>query len=288
MKTKFICVITTLIIISTFFLYCSKDSPTGVQSVDTSDFKYPFTIGSTWSYTEVQSIENIRPDSIKYMFNTNPVFSTSTITISHDTSINGVQTRCFLETFTQDTTNWYSRTFYANHDSGLVRYGYTYSGGGISFPSCPSPKIKFMFNGNIYNNIKEIFIIYGECFNPKYSFADTVYLENPPVNCIKYPIIIGTEWFFKRVSNNLYIHKKYLGFENILVNNSIISCVKTERKWFGFNSTDYLYDYHSKYGQMKRDYFFKDILALNEIGDTIGFFDTRDIVNVTSFNVVEP
>lgn len=290
MKTKFICVISTLIIISTFFLSCSKDNPTGsnVQPVDTSDFKYPFTIGSTWSYTRVQSVENIRPDSIAYHFNMFPFNATGSITISNDTSINGVQTRCFLETYTEDTTNWYSSTYYANYDSGFFCYGYRSTGGGAGFPFGPNQNIKFLFNDITYNNINEIFVSYGLYSNPKFISNDTLYLEDPPVNCVKYPIKIGTEWFFKRIDIDLYIHKKYLGFENILINNNMISCVKTERKWFGLKSETFFYDYHSKHGQMKRDYYFKDIICTNEFGDTIGFFDLRDIVNVTSFNIVEP
>ena len=144
-------------IISTFFLYCSKDSPTGVQTPDTSNFKYPFTIGSTWSYTRVQSVENIRPDSIEYMFNMFPFNSTGTITISNDTLINGIQTRCFTEIYTQDTTNWNSRTYYANHDSGLICYGYE-NPSGVGFPFSSYSHIKFLFNDIYYNNINEIFI----------------------------------------------------------------------------------------------------------------------------------
>lgn len=289
MKTKFICVISTLIIVLTVFLSCSKDSPTGsnVQPVDTSDFKYPFTIGSTWSYTEVQSVENIRPDSITNQFNMFPINSTGTITITQDTSINGIQTRCFSEIYTQDTTNWYSRTYYANYDSGFFCYGYS-SGGGVSFPFSPHPNIKFLFNDVVYDNIEEIFVSYGKYSNPNFTPKDSLYLEIPPVNCIKYPIIIGTEWFFKRIDNDLYVHKKYIGFENILVNNIMISCVKTERKWFGLDSELYFYDYHSKFGQMKRDYLIKDIIVRNEFGNPVGFVDARDIVNVTSFNIVEP
>ena len=290
MKAKFICVISILTIISSFFVSCSKDSPTGLNVilVDTADFKYPFTIGSTWSYTRVQSVENIRPDSITYQFNMFPFNSTGTITISHDTSINGIQTRCFLDAHTQDTTNWESRTYYANYDSGLICYGYRATGGGAGFPFSPNQNIKFLFNDNVYDNIEEIFISYGEYSNPKFISNDSLYLEIPPVNCVKYPITIGTEWFFKSISSNIYIHKKYLSFENILVNNNMISCVKTERKWFGLKSETFFYDYHSKHGQMKRDYYYKDIIACNEFGDTVGFFDLRDKVDVTSFNIVEP
>ena len=286
MKAKFICVI-SILIISSFFLSCSKDSPTGVQPVDTSDFKYPFTIGSTWSYTRVQSVENIRPDSIINQFNMFPFNATGTITILNDTLINGIQTRCFSETYTEDTTNSYSRHYFANHDSGLVCYGYS-SSNGVSFPYGPRPKIKFLYNNVVYDDIEEIFVSYGLYSNPKFISNDTLILEDPPVNCVKYPIKIGTEWFFKRIDIDLYIHKKYLGFENILVNNNMISCVKTERKWFGLKSETFFYDYLSKYGQMKRDYYFKDIIVLNEFGNPVGFVDARDIVNVTSFNIVEP
>jgi len=288
MKTKLICLLAVLTIISSFFVSCTKDNPTGVQYLDTANFKYPFNIGSTWSYTRVQSVENIRPDSIINQFNMYPFNSTGTITITHDTTINGIQVRCFIDNYTHDTTTWQNRTYFANYDSGLVCYGYKASGGGASFPFSPSPNIKFLYNGNVYNRIEEIFISYGINSNPRFVSSDSLYLENPPVNCLKYPILIGMEWFFKRIDYDLYLHKKYLGYENISVNNNIITCVKTERKWFGINSEMYFYDYHSKYGQMKRDYYIKNIIATNEFGDTLGFFDARDIVNVSSYNIVDP
>ena len=288
MKAKLICLLAVFTIISSFFVSCTTDSPTGVQYLDTANFKYPFTIGSTWSYTRVQSVENIRPDSIINHFNIYPVNSTSTITISHDTTINGSSTRCFMEVYTEDTTNWYSRTYYANSDSGLICYGYRNPGGSIGIPFSPTNNIKFLLNGNVYNSINEIFISYGEFSNPKFPTSDSLYLENPPVNCIKYPILIGMEWFFKRLDTDIYIHKKYLGYESILVSNIIISCVKTERKWFGWNSELYFYDYHSKYGQMKRDYYIKNIIVTNEFGVSIGLMDARDIVTVNSYNIVNP
>ncbi|MFC2093910.1 hypothetical protein ACFLSV_08430 [Bacteroidota bacterium] len=287
MRTKLICLLAILTIISSYFVSCTKDTPTGVQQVDTSTFKFPFNIGNTWSYTRVQSVENIRPDSIINQFNMFPFISTSTITISHDTIINGVQTRCFKEIYTEDTTNMYCRTYYANYDSGLVCYGYS-NAGSIGIPFSPTNKNKFLYNGNVYNSINEIFISYGQFSNPKFPTSDTLSLENPPVNCIKYPIVIGMEWFFKRIDNNLYLHKKYLGYENILANYMIIRCVKTERIWFGMNSELYFYDYHSKYGQIKRDYYIKNIIVLNEFGYPIGFLDARDVANVTSFNIVNP
>jgi len=290
MKAKAICLLAVLTIITTFFLSCSKDSPTGI--LNNVNFKYPFTIGSTWSYTEVISLGNVRPDSIKYKIDTTTRISTSIITITHDTTINGAQTRCFAETFTQGTTNWYSRAYYANSDSGLFRYGFTYSGGGLYLPSGPSSNIKFLYNGILYNDPMEIIISLGKFSNPTNMSADTVpiILDNPPANCIKYPIILGTEWFFKRYDNNLYVNKKYIGYENILVNNNMISCVKTELKVYGSvsSSTDYLYDYHSEYGQMKRDYYFKDVIFTNELGISIGLMDIRHVVDVTSYNIVDP
>ena len=119
-------------------LSCEKDNPTGNNSnpppIDSSDFKYPFAIGSTWSYTYVQSAENIRPDSIKHHFNDYPKISSGTITVSHDTTINSILTRCFVETFTQSANTHINRTYYANYDTGLVCYGYRLTDEGVGFP----------------------------------------------------------------------------------------------------------------------------------------------------------
>ena len=67
-----------IFLLAAVFLYsCGNDDTVTntppPEPVDTTDFQYPFTIGSYWNYTLTVSAENIRPDSIRYYFNSYPL-----------------------------------------------------------------------------------------------------------------------------------------------------------------------------------------------------------------------
>jgi hypothetical protein len=272
------------------FSACNSDeivnNNKGNFNIDTASFTYPFTIGSTWSYTRTYSAENIRPDSIRHYFSEYPIYGNGTITVLYDTVINGITTRCFLDVYTEyypDTNTWHSRYYYGNYDSALVCYGYRWSGGGSGFPFSVNSSFKVQKYGKTFSNIKEVF----RFIENGMPASDSVHMENPPVRVLKYPVVIGTEWLFKDIHSLSRIYKKYLSFENISIGVNQISCIKIQRDWEEFND-DFLYDYISKYGQMKRDYLVKDMIVTNEFGVTLGYVDMREMVGVTSFNIVNP
>lgn len=284
-----------LLIISLFiFSACNSDeivnSGTVSIPVDTSTFVYPFTIGSTWSYTRTYSAENIRPDSIRHYFNYLPVHGSGTITISHDTLINGISTRSFRDTYTEythtDTFTNNNINYFANYDSGLVVYAYRNDGGGAGFPYRPNSPLRFQMNGKIFNSMQDAlsYVENGTVFPGD----DTLMIENPPAMVMKYPVVKNTEWFFKDITGLSRITKKYLSFEIILINGNPITCVKTRRIWSDFPNDLVLYDYISKYGQVRRDYTVKNMIITNEFGVTLGYADMRDVYQVTSFNIVAP
>ena len=106
------------------------------------------------------------------------------------------------------------------------------------------------------------------------------------VIALKYPVVKNTEWIIFNFGSNI-ISKKYISWENYHLDTAVIPCIKTQRIWS--NNSDYiLYDYYSKYGQMKRDYLYKNTQVKNQLGITVGYADLRETYNVTSFNITEP
>lgn len=275
-----------MLFLISFLNNCSNDkviNNSGI-SVDTSSFTYPYNIGSTWAYTRTMDVINISPDSIKHYFTEFPITSTGNITILYDTVVNGISTRCFLY---NDSLASESRYYFQQTDTALLCIGYSQDTGGVGFPFSPSRNISYSFNGLKSKSLINIFTMVNiNSFNIQTS-SDSIYIEDPPVKCLVYPIRSNFEWLFKDFGSNLYINKKYMNFENIIIKNQTISCMKTQRIWLGIVSDIYFYDYHSKFGQIKRDYLIKNITVRNEFGTPIGYFDAIDVVNVTSFYIPE-
>jgi hypothetical protein len=266
------------------FISCSDNSVTSTgtnYTLDTASFTYPFKDGSTWNYNRKYTAYNFRPDSVRKFFNNLPLYANGTTTILYDTVINGITTKCFFTSYTENSSLFESREYYGNYDSGLLCYGGSsfgteftpYSVSGIFYTSC----------GYRFNSVKQLFRAFE---NSRMSFNanDSVILEIPPVLCLKYPIITGSEWLFKNVMWLGEINKKYLGFENITCSGSLYTCMKTQKIWISMPELVF-YDYYSKSGILKRDYTIKDLIISNEFGDTLGFADLNDLYTVTSFNI---
>ncbi len=282
-----------LIVVAAFYLTgCGEDPPVNntPPQVDTSTFTYPFTIGSTWSYNRTFSAENIRPDSIRHYFTNYPFHSTGNITIVYDTVINGNTARCFHEKYTEvqgnDTMTWNSRYYYGSYDTALVCFAYRPGGGGSGMPYLIQSGIKFSKYGKTFNNVNEAFhfIEYGN--NMPFA-ADSLYIEQPPGIALKYPIVTNTEWICRYIQGTVMSRKKYLSFNIEYIGGIPVSCVKTEKFFTQFNDM-ICYDYHSKYGQVKRDYLIKDLAVTDPLANIIGYVDIRDLYNITSYNIVNP
>jgi hypothetical protein len=268
------------------FTGCSDNSVSstgGAYTLDTASFTYPFKDGCTWNFNRKYSAFNFRPDSVKRVFSDFPIYGNGTTTILYDTSINGITTKCFYITYSENSYNYESREYYGNYDSGLVCYGYR-SAFGAALTPFRVKGIHFSHNGNTFGSFQELFYEYENGCRLRATPGNTLILEVPPVVCLKYPEVSGIQWFFKSLDGFDIIYKKYLGFEKIICGTGYYSCMKTQRIWNTMPNLE-LFDYYSKVGILKRDYTMRDILINNEFGDTLGFVDLNDLYNVTSFNI---
>jgi hypothetical protein len=252
------------------------------SNLDTSSFIYPFKNGSSWNYSRVYKAFNFRPDSVRRFFNFLPLYAGGTTTILYDSVINGITVKCFFNSYSENSYHFESREYYGNYDSGLVCFGYR-DMFGTEFTPFAVSGVSYSYNGYRFYSVRQIFRMF-ENKGLNFNSSDSVILEIPPVLCFKYPVITGVEWFFKNVEGFDIITKKYRGFENIVIGSGYYSCMKTERIWSTMTDLE-LYDYYSRAGILKRDYTIRDILIMNEFGDTLGLADFNDLYNVTSFNI---
>lgn len=260
-----------LSMISITIINCSDDpvSPT----VDTADFRYPFTDGSSWQYIRTITISDIRPDSIQHYFLNNPVVITGTVRILYDTVINSVLTKCFLDEYTEDGITRSGRYYYINNDTALILYTAVSNPGNGLFP------LSTIRNNNILSSGISGFFSdnSGSSSNQGNTLSST----------LKYPIVPGTEWSFINGPTNLT--RKYLDFENVNVpNGETVSCMKEVTTYTSIPN-DPIYNYYSKFGLMKRTQFVNDFLFSTISNPTgIGYIDINDVSEIQSYNIVLP
>jgi hypothetical protein len=272
--------------ISVIFISCSNDpvTPGGSlpETIDSSSFVYPFTDGDSWSVKRTMSFENPRPDSIRHYFTGPPVVYNGYVSILYDTIINGITTKCFFETETEGSSVFENRLYYYQTDTGfycLANRNYM-RGFGYNIPFKKN-NLSFEKYGIKTQNL---FALEQMLINRNRNiYSDTFIVFSPPVLSLKYPVIKNTEWFF--LSNFFTVYKKYTEFVNLTVGGQKYSCIKTQRRYEGWDDLIF-YEYYSKYGQLQSDHLFKNNLVTTlHNPDGIGYVDMREKIEVLSFNV---
>ena len=274
-------VILIVLYLSINFVSCGEDSTTGVtnppEPVDSSQFYYPKKPDSRWNYTRTQSVENIRPDSINRYFTSFPLTATGNIRILYDTLIAGETLKVFLEEYSDSSVTYTSRRYYKMDTTSMVSFAYR-GVGGTTMPFRP------VFGGVSINFERNGIDMWQSIYGIRGADDSLIFEEDRPI-VLKYPVVTGTEWIFRALGSTVFT-KKYTGFENVHIDTAVYACMKVQRTLS--NQSNYvLYDYVSKYGQVKRDYLFKNNQVTNMFGQTIGYVDYRDVVVVTGISGIE-
>ncbi|MBP9095831.1 MAG: hypothetical protein KBG21_04425, partial [Ignavibacteria bacterium] len=109
-----------------------------------------------------------------------------------------------------------------------------------------------------------------------------------PINCIKYPIVTNTEWYFRKTSALQIQKKKYLDYVQIQTAAGIYNCITVQLSNYQGNVRDTNFvqlDYFSKTGMVKRSRKFKNI-AFYYMGNIMGYFDVGEEVVLNSVSIV--
>lgn len=271
---------------------CSKNDDTiitpGVTSDTATNFKYPFTLNSNWFFKSTPSYR-YNPDSLHSYLIRNHIDLDSAIESGYaiwksDTIINGINARV-LKGDHSSTAHAYSTTeYYAQTDTGLVNLGFIIDDGTSFGPFRPNPEVKIISSGRYFNSIQEVRMMAGSDFRPENSLGSSY------LNCIKYPIVNNTEWFFRNTSAIQTQSKKYLNYEQITTLAGIYNCIKIQRKNYignpGILDTTFTgFDYFSKVGMVKRTT--KNTIEFRNSSDVIiGYLEISNDIVLNIVNIV--
>jgi hypothetical protein len=260
-----------LICSALIFLSCNNNPVTPDNPFQ--NFRYPYQDGMYWFYNNRTFFYNIHPDSASIYIPNDTIKGTGISIFSNDTVINGVVSKLLRSEHVSPTHSHFTLESFIQTDTGLI----SNFGGetGRSFgPYSPNSKIKFIFNNREFYSIQDILIYYKSGFNTDLAIVDTT-----PVNCIKYPVVSGTEWHFNSLGNGLNVYKKYNGISDVSTPLGSFKCMQVQRIFKNSSTPDtnlVFYDYLSEKGMVKRDYFIKNIEIYNSSGQHIGYFDVKE------------
>jgi len=265
-------IFTTILITS-----CDKD-PVGPNG---TSFIYPLKVGNQWEYDRTFSFFNFRPDT-----SYNNQFIDTTITssvilkiIKKEPAPDSINIFEFQQTLEENNGRFIYNSYFANLDSGLYFYG---SNG----PGNVTPKAtinnKILFKGRYFNNIREITSYLTNAIPKNYNFMDSLIYEIPPLQSLKYPIKIGSQWTYRYPGNPRRIDKKILNYERVKVPAGSFTCIKIQ--WLYDINNDNVwdddiifYDYICAKGLIKRSILVKDLIYTGEINpEPLGLIDAQD------------
>ncbi|MFZ1320871.1 MAG: hypothetical protein WAT71_04885 [Ignavibacteria bacterium] len=274
------CVSVLLILIS--ISSCSDNSQNGNNIEYDENFKYPYSLNSFWYYSTKNAVINIRPDSLRQIYNGDTITGYGIASFINDTVIENKNVKILKNEYSLDGHSSMVREYFEQTDSGLIRLASLSSGSNLSpFRG----KYNYYINGKYFNSLNELSFGVKNDLQPNDS---TVILDNPPVMTLKYPLEINYEW---ELINNGFVRilKKYSGFENINISGKNFHCMKISRNYyFSSNLPDENFittDYFAAEGIVRRDLLIKNINVVNEIGTLLGYIDLSEKTTVNLYSI---
>lgn len=263
-----------LLLASIATINCSDNNPVTPPAVDSSDFRYPFTDGSSWSFNMTAVVSNIRPDSIQHYFTDYPLRGEGTITILYDTLFSSVLTKCFLEEYSFDSLHVTNRYYYINSDTALILYDARLNY--VNSPMVPlrqaNTNVRQISNGN----------------NLISGLLDPDPAVNWPYVVLKYPVRTGELWKVNALFNQFEIIKEYTGFTILSIPLGLVSCMVVRYSYDALPPQPVYYYYYSKNGLMAFMRTLRDVTYTTPANpDGVGIIDLDYESIVTSFHIAE-
>jgi len=266
-----------LVLISFFsFLVCEKNK--NPLSPEPDQFIYPIKIGNQWEYNRIFFFFNRRPD---FIMTQDTIFSLVVMEITREKILNNsIKTYLFLEAINEMGSVFTGESYYTNQKDGLYRYAYRYKSTSLVIPKT-NLKNKILFKGRYFNNVSDITYFLTKMINSYNLISDSIIYETPPLLAIKYPLAINSQWTYRVVEQRWYIDKKIITKEIVQVPAGKFDCYKIQWLYDFDNNSQWdddiiFYDYICNKGLIKRSMIFKDCVATNETGDSLGLFDVKD------------
>ncbi|HSD63422.1 MAG TPA: hypothetical protein VLB50_06470 [Ignavibacteriaceae bacterium] len=264
MKTIAVIFIVPLLLIQS----CKDNSNPSIPVSE--NFVYPLKIGNEWTYNTSTRFVNITPDSIKYLLIDRE--TKFRVLVKRDTVLNSHPVFELMQSIPDEMDTY---GYYANEDTGFIKYGYRNGQGGILWKPV---RTKFLYKDNYYDNISELIGKFEDGgILQKPSLDDIIILEEPLI-IYPYPLYTGKEW---SAHNPIFgLTKKVVGQVIVSTPAGYYLCYKIRWNYLKSDGTvDYntsYFEYINQKGLLKKVMTFKNItITTAENPDGIGSADVE-------------
>ena len=257
-------------------------------------FVYPLRVGNYWDYHGVYTIYNVRPDSLSAIYEDTFYFESRVTASSIDTLNDTLEVYEFHEELTNLVDTFHSYNYFNNTQDGLFNYAYSGMNTRVA-PLKAGPNRYFEFGGRKFNSVGEIFDMLeggpiSRTSTCKASVIDPIIFENPPVQCLRYPLGFGEQWTFRQAGNPWRIDKEITDV-SIIINHRSREIFEIRWHWDVNDDGEWdanlqRWDRISEFGLYYRLTIAADI-SLMDYGspEPVGFFDVREVFSLRDYNV---
>jgi hypothetical protein len=159
-----------------------------------------------------------------------------------------------------------------------------YEGAELFTPKDESSKLKFKFNGKLYDSVQQIIAILQTGF--EFSTKDSLYYD--PSICFEYPLELGKQWTVRYSGNPWKVEKEIIGQTTITVPAGSFDC--WEIRWThpesSWNDDLDFRDFVSEEGLIKRHIGFTNGECYGD-DELIGYFDQIHENVLTDYELVD-
>ncbi|UCD94933.1 MAG: hypothetical protein JSU69_02465 [Candidatus Zixiibacteriota bacterium] len=260
-------------------------------------FTYPLEIGNRWSYNGVFTMINCEPDTACSLEHYSAHFTSVVEIESVDTFMDTLETYKFHETLTEhryDTvpngeTVYHTYNYFRNASDGFYWHASSGPNTRVS-PVKLHPDVLFLFRGQRYSTIQEIFQKIERTPRLAGVAADTPNYNDPPPLCLRYPLAVGSQWSFREDCDPWCMDKKILSWKSISVFMQEFDCYDIRWLWDMDDDGQWdddieRHDYLAEIGLVTRATIFRDIVATTVTGDTLGIFDVWEAFYLTDYHL---
>ena len=256
---------------------------------------YPLAVGNSWLYNHTIEYQNgVFDTSSGFGYFYLPYQGTTDVRIIEKDTLSDTL-EVFVFRAEEESENplpmQHDAYAYANNtDDGF--YLYAYEWGSTILPAKPQTRrFTFRINGRDFTSLSDL----GENLSSSVgsisaAFSPALEIVDPPARSLAYPLRIGSRWTYRRAGDPFRIDKKVVEYEPISVPTGTEKAYVIQYKWDmdkdgHWDKNLNGFEYISRRGLIKREFFYYDVEVINEELEVIGTVDVIETYVLVETNL---
>jgi len=247
------------------------------MSDDTQFYTYPMQVGNQWHYKETLTRTNFDPDSLASEYGFSEISYVNSKVLGTEILRDSIETLILGISSPGEPDVYASRDYYKATDEGLFIIAYSNAGGSLIYPKKPT-SATIQFKSYRFKDMQELSEFVQRALPLSKSVSDSIIFEEPPVQTLKYPLTVGSQWTYRADYSPWRIDKTVIGRKTIYVDIGAFYCyhIKWLYDWDHNGTWDediWIDDYLSDEGLIKRTISYIGVIFVDDIGNYSGSFD---------------